>query len=223
MLCPFKKFFSKKRVRVIAGGSFCSRVCDNDRGYVNKRLRAALCSCFANHTSLLWGSAGGIGETIITLKTFAVRLLIPWQHSVEIPKQLRCRFTRVSAELSWSLVNLWRVAAGLGTSTVQKNPKLWPVPGCSGTYVQWIGASQIQCLQRGVCINKVMNHKTWTQFLVSSSSWRLRCFGRVVMGNHCSCWTCFIERTSVCHLPLGLQFFGCNGLRASLLQGLGST
>lgn len=31
------------------------------------------------------------------------------------------------------------------------------------------------------------------------------------------------ERTSVRYLPLGLQFFGCNGLGASFLQGLGST
>lgn len=31
------------------------------------------------------------------------------------------------------------------------------------------------------------------------------------------------DRTSVCHLPLGLEFFGCNGLGAGFLQGLGST
>lgn len=109
------------------------------------------------------------------------------------PNQLRCHFTRDSVELSTGSLSARRVAAGLGMSTVQKNPKLWPVPGCSGTCVQWIGASQIQCLRRRTCINKVVNCKTWTRFWESSSSWRLRCFGRVVMGNRCLYWACFIE------------------------------
>lgn len=105
----------------------------------------------------------------------------------------------------------------------RRTQSLWPVPGCSGTYVQWIGESRIQCLRRGICINKVVNHKTWTQFLESSSSWRLRCFGRVVMGNHCLCWTCFMEREpQSVTFRLVCSFFGCSGFRASFLQGLGS-
>lgn len=77
----FEEVFNHKK-HVKAGGKLSSGICDNDGGqvYVQRFATASPVAC------LLGGSAGGVGETIVTLKTFAVRWLIPWQLSLEISK-----------------------------------------------------------------------------------------------------------------------------------------
>lgn len=81
----------------------------------------------------------------------------------------QCRYTQASSgATSHALASSFpgakltcgRVAAGLGVSTVQKNPKFMAIAWLFRDLCAMNWSIQIQCLWRGICINKVVNHKT---------------------------------------------------------------